>query len=85
MSITSPSDNRYRDSVNSPSRVVEQGSPRFRLQTNIEIFQYSQRAEDLIEVIFVRLVGVPGESMEVGMEHQVEGGVDIKVVFEVIL
>jgi hypothetical protein len=36
-----------------------------------------QRVEDLIMVIFVQLVDVPGEWMEVGIEHQVEVGIKI--------
>jgi hypothetical protein len=36
-------------------------------------------------VIFVRLVDVRGEWMEVGIEHQVEVGIEIEVVFEVVL
>jgi hypothetical protein len=36
-------------------------------------------------VIFVQLVDVLGEWMEVGIEHQVEVGIEIEVVFEVVL
>jgi hypothetical protein len=36
-------------------------------------------------VIFVQLVDVPVEWMEVGIEHEVKVGIKIEVVFEVVL